>query len=364
MDEQQSAAQAAAYLADLRELAESELLQQAWLSAPESAWRRLGWPQLNDSGLRRRLDWYGPIERWRDPLQRVEQLQLDRLANGELSLVLIQPGRRLADGMRLHGGWAAWLAEQAALRSGGEADGALVDGLRCDVIRAADGTPCSLTFTLLPTATPRLAELVRSGAIGREAAAAVQAQISNGGNLLVVGRQLTGKSAVLAALADTAAAERSVVRLDDSAGDWPWPRGRALQQRRAAQLLQRSGLFVIADDGPALAAAALWRAVLGGITLAAAVRAGSVQRGLALIEQRCLAAEPQLRGWRPLLNSAFDGMLVLELGQPQQGRLTVERIGEVLRSAALQPGEPYTVELRSAQPAAAEPGSEGGARWN
>ncbi len=363
MDEQPITAQAAAYLADLRELAESELLLHAWLEAPHSAWQRLGWPQLNDPALRRRLDWYGPIEHWRDPLQAVEQLQIDRTADGDLGLVLIQPGRRLASGMRLHAGWADWLAEQIALRSGTDADGAQVDGLRCDIIRAADGRICSLTFTLTAGITPHLAELVRSGAISNTAAAVLRTQINNGGNLLIVGRQLTGKSVLLAALAAEAAAERSAVALDGSGG-WPWPQGRAAQQRRAAQLLQRSGLLVLADDGPALAASALWRAVLGGIMLAAAVRADGIQRGLALIEQRCLAAEPQLRGWRPLLNSAFDGMLVVELGQPQQGRLTVERIGEVLRSAALQPGEPYTVELRSARPGAATPGGEGSARWN
>lgn len=364
MNEQMYEQRAAAYLSELRSLAGSDLLHGCWLLSPAAAWAQLGWPQLQDPLLRRQLDWYGPIEDWRDPLQRIDEIQLDRIDGGDVSVALVQAGRRQVTGMRLQRDWLHWLVEQRALRSGAAAPSAPVDGLRSDVVLGDDGTPLSLTIVPLAADRPRLRELVRSGALAAVAAELLPAQLTAGGSLLIAGAHAAGKSLLIAAVTAEVRPDRQIVvlgdrperRLGDDALCWPWPAAAAQQALRLSQLLRRSGALAVIDEGQALAAAPFWQAVVAGLPFVASVTAPSIARALTVIEQRCAATAADGRTVRALLSAAYDGLLVVELGTPREGCINVMRSGTVLRTAAAQPGDPYTLELRSARPEAADAG--------
>ncbi|MFQ3661969.1 MAG: CpaF family protein, partial [Chloroflexaceae bacterium] len=161
----------------LRSLVRSGRLRDCWHLPPEEVFDLVGagGELLEHEWVH--VDWYGPLELWRDPEHEVS----DILYNGPPGdpFFVVQRGAMLNTGVTAHPQWIAWTQRQLLLRSfrlqpyedwPAPMMQGVADGLRFAITRpplSRDGG--SLAIRLLPERWRTLDDLVQAGMLTRDA---------------------------------------------------------------------------------------------------------------------------------------------------------------------------------------------------
>ncbi|NCC32330.1 MAG: hypothetical protein EOM24_09935, partial [Chloroflexia bacterium] len=104
----------AAITEELQMLVRSGRFRDCWDLPPEEAFTRLGVGQALGSDDWVHINWYGPLEIWRDPEHQVS----DILYNGppEEPFYVVQRGAMVCTGVTAHPDWITWTQHQLLLR--------------------------------------------------------------------------------------------------------------------------------------------------------------------------------------------------------------------------------------------------------
>lgn len=172
------------------------------------------------------LDWYGPIERWREPAAEVS----DIFHNGppDSPFFIIQRGAIMNTQLQIHPQWLTWTQRQLLLRSGkivrDEQGRALwprpaiqgvADGLRYAVTTRPITMHPSLSIRLLPPTWRTLQDLVLEHTLPQDAADLLMTAVQRGSTLLVCGPTGSGKTTLAAAIIGEISASSRVVFIED-----------------------------------------------------------------------------------------------------------------------------------------------------
>ncbi|NTV64155.1 MAG: CpaF family protein [Oscillochloris sp.] len=359
---------AAAVTDELRRLVRSGRLRRYWQLPPEESFKLLG----IDAGLvdyeRARLDWYGPLEIWRDPEHEVS----DILFNGPAGdpFFVVQRGVMLNTGVIVHPQWIAWVRQQLLLRSGKFAehsDGTpslpLAQGVADRMRFAATRPPAtpsgiSLAVRLLPERWHTLGDLVQAGTITREASDLLQEALACGASVLVAGATGSGKTTLTAALTQAIGRRKRLVLIEDG-GELPRSAnslhvevldGTGAFSRAVTFALRQKPDHIVVGEVRGGEAIALLQAAATGHPGIGTIHAGSVQGALRNLERMALlglaaesgggqAAAQIVRG---LITSDIVSLIVVQIGRTPADQRAVLAIEEVLRQGGQgQSGDPF-----------------------
>lgn len=305
------------------------------------------------------IDWYGPLEIWRDPEHEVS----DILYNGPRTepFFVVQRGAMLNTGVTAHPGWINWIQRQLLLRSlrlePYEPDWPMpmmqgvADRLRFAITRppvSRDGG--SLAVRLLPERWRTLDDLVQAGMISREASDLLLEALGAGASVLVAGPTGCGKTTLTAAFTQAIGQRLRLVFVEDG-GELPRAANSlhievteetAFSQAVKFALRQKPNYIVVGEvrGGEAMA---LLQAAATGHPGIGTIHAGSIQGALRNLERMAmigLASEAAGGGQaaaqivRGLITSDVVSLIVVQIGRTARGRRAVVAIEEVLRQGA------------------------------
>jgi Flp pilus assembly CpaF family ATPase len=346
---------------ELRMLVRSGRMRACWQLSPEEAFALVGVAGDLSASDWAQIDWYGPLEIWRDPEHEVS----DILFNGPASdpFFVVQRGAMTNTGVTVHPEWIGWVQEQLLLRSGkiaafhaDEAPATMAQGV-ADRLRYAITAPPisphgpSLAVRLLPERWRSLDDLVQAGTIVREAADLLLEALACGASVLVAGATGSGKTTLTAALTQAVGRSMRLVMIEDG-GELPRSPNsmhiEVVEDRcsfgQAVKLaLRQKPSYIIVGEVRGGEAIALLQAAATGHPGVGTIHAGSVQGALRNLERMAmlgLAAESGGAGQaaaqivRGLISSDVVSLIVVQIGQTARGRRGVVAIEEVLRQGA------------------------------
>ena len=345
---------------ELRALVRSGRMRELWQLPPADAFELLGvGVGLHAAGWAK-VDWFGPLEIWRDPEHQVS----DILFNGPPGdpFFVIQRGAMLDTGVVAHPAWIAWTQRQLLVRSGklGPWDDAwpepmvqgVADRLRYAItLEPASRGGGSLAVRLLPERWREADDLVQAGVISREAVDLLLEALAAGASVLVSGPTGSGKTTLTAALTQAIGRRMRLVFIEDG-GELPRSHnslhievldGEGAFSRAVKFALRQKPSYIIVGEVRGGEAMALLQAAATGHPGIGTVHAGSVQGALRNLERMAmlgLAAEAGGGGQaaaqivRGLITSDVVNLIVVQIGLSPRGRRAVTAIEEVLRQGA------------------------------
>ncbi|EFO81407.1 type II secretion system protein E [Oscillochloris trichoides DG-6] len=350
-----------ALVADLRMLVRSGRMRNYWHLPPAETFSLLGigpdWSEQEWS----RIDWYGPLEIWRDPEHGVSDIMFNGPAHDPFFIV--QHGAMLNTGVHVHPLWIEWVRRQLLLRSGNlsrfynaEPGRLLAQGV-ADRMRFAVTRPpitpygISLSIRMLPERWPSIDDMVHSGTLSREAADLLLEALACGASVLVAGRTGSGKTTLTAALTQAVGRSKRLVLIEDG-GELPRSMNsvhidvveeeHSFSQAVTFALRQKPHYIVVGEVRGGEAMAMLQAAATGHPGIGT-IHAGSVQGALRNLERMAmlgLAAESGGAGQaaaqivRSLISSDMVNLIVVHIGVAANGRRTILSIDEVLRQGS------------------------------
>lgn len=347
----------AAITEELRMLVRSGRMRDCWDLPPAEVFALIGVGGELDLSDWAAIDWYGPLEIWRDPEHEVS----DILYNGRRDepFYVLQRGAMVSTGVTAHPHWIRWVQQQLLLRSGKltpyeEQEGwaPMVQGV-ADRLRFAITSPPvardgrSLAVRLLPERWRSIDDLVQAGTISREASDLLLEALSAGASILVAGATGSGKTTLTAALTQAMGRRVRLVFVEDG-GELPSspnslhlevPYEGAFGQAVRFALRQKPSYIIVGEvrGGEAMA---LLQAAATGHPGIGTIHAGAVQGALRNLERMAmvgLSAEASGGGQaaaqivRGLITSDVVSLIVVHIGQTARGRRAVLAIEEVLR---------------------------------
>lgn len=343
---------------ELRALTRDGRLRDCWDMAPERVFELAGVGEELDAAGWAAVDWYGPLEFWRDPEHGVS----DILYNGRRDepFYVVQRGAMVNTGVTAHPRWIAWVQRQLLVRSGRLAPYAsdwppaaqgVADRLRFAVTRppmSPHGR--SLAVRLLPERWRSVDDLVYAGVIGREASDLLLEALGSGATVLVSGATGSGKTTLVAALTQAIGRRVRLVFVEDG-GELPVsPNSLHIEVHDETQFsravrfaLRQKPRYIVVGEVRGGEAMALLQAAATGHPGVGTIHAGSVQGALRNLERMAmigLSAEAGGGGQaaaqivRGLITSDVVSLIVVQIGQTPGGRRTVLAVEEVLRQGA------------------------------
>ena len=304
------------------------------------------------------MDWYGPLETWRNPNEQVS----DILFNGptDSPFFLVKNGMLLDSQQRIHPTWLAWLAEQLLLRSGRidpQGDGTwpalAVQGV-ADRLRYAITSPplsrdgISVSIRLLPERWRTVDHLTKERIVSAEALDLLTEGLRHGTTLLIAGPTGSGKTTIAAALTQSLGQTSRIVHIEDG-GELPrLPNslhldvseggGKAFADAVRFALRQRPDYLVVGEVRGNEAMALLQAAATGhpGLGTIHAHDAQTALRNLERMAMLGLAADSSGGGQaaaqivRGLITSRSVNLLVVVVGKTASKKRRVLSIDEVL----------------------------------
>jgi len=350
----------AALTEELRALVRSGRMRELWRLPPDDALAALGLPDDIGPATWARIDWYGPLEIWRDPEHQVS----DILFNGPPAdpFFVVQRGGMVDTGVTVHPEWIAWVQRQLLLRSGKIEPWAerwpapMVQGVADRLRYAVTAEPASrdggsLAIRLLPERWRDVDDMVQNGTISREAADLLLEALAGGASVLVAGPTGSGKTTLTAALTQAIGRRMRLVFIEDG-GELPRSHnsvhmevldGEGAFSRAVKFALRQKPAYIIVGEVRGGEAMALLQAAATGHPGIGTIHAGSVQGALRNLERMAmlgLAAEAGGGGQaaaqivRGLITSDVVNLLVVQIGLSPRGRRVVTSIEEVLRQGA------------------------------
>lgn len=344
---------------ELRSFVRSGRLRDCWRLPPEEVFDLVGvGGDLLMENESARVDWYGPLELWRDPEHEVS----DILYNGspEDPFFVVQRGAMLNTGVTAHPAWITWTQRQLLLRSfrlepyedwPAPMMQGVADGLRFAITRppvSRDGG--SLAIRLLPERWRTLDDLVQAGMLTREASDLLLEALASGASVLVAGPTGCGKTTLTAGFTQAIGERMRLVFVEDG-GELPrGPNSLHIEVTEEASfsqavkfaLRQKPGYIIVGEVRGGEAMAMLQAAATGHPGIGT-IHAGSVQGALRNLERMAmigLAAEASGGGQaaaqivRGLITSDVVNLIVVQIGRTPRGRRAVMAIEEVLRQGA------------------------------
>jgi Flp pilus assembly CpaF family ATPase len=348
----------AAVAAELRMLMRSGRMRGCWDLPPDKAFELIGIGGELSSDDWARIDWYGPLEIWRDPEHEVS----DILYNGrkDEAFYVVQKGAMVNTGVTAHPRWIHFIQRQLLMRSGKFEDLVVLsatwpemaqgvsDGLRFAITSPpVSRHGSSLAVRLLPERWRTVDDLVQAGTISREASDLLLEALSSGATVLVAGATGSGKTTLTAALTQAIGRRVRLVFVEDG-GELPSapnslhievPTEAAFSQAVRFALRQKPSYIIVGEvrGGEAIA---LLQAAATGHPGIGTIHAGSVQGALRNLERMAmigLSAEAGGAGQaaaqivRGLITSDVVNIVVVQIGQTPRGRRAVLAVDEVLR---------------------------------
>ncbi|MFV9503358.1 MAG: ATPase, T2SS/T4P/T4SS family [Oscillochloridaceae bacterium umkhey_bin13] len=343
---------------ELRMLVRSGRLRDCWDLPPEQAFRQLGLDNERSTAAWARVDWYGPLEIWRDPEHEVS----DILYNGpsDEPFYVVQRGAMVCTGVTAHPAWLTWTQRQLLLRGGVIQPGdevlpAMAQGVADRLRFATVGPPVArlgpgLAVRLLPERWRTLDDLVQASTITREAADLLLAALSSGASVLVAGPTGSGKTTLTAALTQAIGRRMRLVMIEDG-GELPRsPNSLHLEApaeadgftRAVSFALRQKPAYIIVGEVRGGEAIAMLQAAATGHPGVGTIHAGSIQGALHNLERMAMIGLASATGGgqaaaqvvRGLITSEAVSLIVIMIGQSPRGRRTVLSIEEVLRQGA------------------------------
>lgn len=356
----------AALTDELRMLVRSGRMRTCWDLPPDEVFELFG--VGGDLFLKdwAEIDWYGPLEIWRDPEHQVSDILYN--GPGDEPFYIVQRGAMVCTGVTAHPEWITWVQRQLRLRSS-RLDPyealwePMVQGV-ADRLRFAITAPPisrhgpSLAIRLIPEHWRSLDDLVQAGTITREASDLLIEALAGGATLLVAGATGSGKTTLTAALTQTIGRQTRLVFVEDG-GELPrspnslhidvQSEGSFSQAVRFA-LRQKPGYIIVGEVRGGEAIAMLQAAATGHPGIGT-IHAGAVQGALRNLERMAmigLSAETGGGGQaaaqivRGLITSEVVSLIVVQIGATTRGRRAVVAIEEVLRQGGLgQSGDAF-----------------------
>jgi Flp pilus assembly CpaF family ATPase len=348
---------------ELQLLVRTGRMRDAWRHPPADVFARLGvgadltpadWAQIN---------WFGPLEIWRDPEHEVS----DILFNGPSldPFFVIQRGAMADTGVIAHPEWIGWTQRQLLLRSHKldpqHADAPwpapLIQGVADRLRYAITAAPTSrdggtIAIRLLPERWRTLDDMVYANTISREAADLLLEALSAGASILVAGATGSGKTTLTAALTQAIGRSQRLIFVEDG-GELP----RSANSVHLEVLSDEPGAFskvvkftlrqkpnyIIVGEVRGGEAMALLQAAATGHPGVGTIHATNVQGALRNLERMAmlgLAAEAGGGGQsaaaiaRGLITSDAVNLIVVHVGRTPAGRRSVLAVEEVLRQGA------------------------------
>ncbi len=320
------------------------------------------------------LDWYGPIERWRDPLEEVS----DIFHNGppDTPFFIIQRGAMMNTQMQVHPQWLTWTQRQLLLRSNkiaGDEQGramwprpaiqGVADGLRYAVTTQPVTMHPSLAIRLLPKQWRNLQDLVLEHILPQDAADLLIRAVRRGSTLLVCGPTGSGKTTLAAAIIREVGSSSRIVFIEDGS---EMPRqansvhndigeggaGAFVQAIRFA--LRQKPDYIVVGEVRGNEAMAMLQAAATGHPGVCTIHASNVQAALRNLERMAMiglaaesgggqAATQIVRG---LMTSDTVNLIVVHIGFDAWSRRRVLAIEEVSRMNAQTSGGETFVTIR------------------
>lgn len=344
---------------ELRMLVRSGRLRDCWDLPPEHTFALAGIGSEITPAERVDLDWYGPLEIWRDPEHEVS----DILYNGPTDepFYVVQRGAMVCTGVTAHPRWIAWVQRQLLLRSQRLAptDGLLpsmAQGVADRLRFALTGPPMSregrtLAIRLLPERWRSLDDLIQANLLNREAAHLLVEALASGASVLVAGATGSGKTTLTAALTQAIGRRTRLVCIEDG-GELPRapnslhieaPSEHGGFARAVTFALRQKPGYIIVGEVRGGEAIAMLQAAATGHPSVGTIHAGGVQGALRNLERMAmlgLAAEAGGGGQaaaqivRGLITSDTVSLIVVQIGMTIRGRRSVVAIEEVLRQGA------------------------------
>lgn len=350
----------AAILEELRMLVRSGRMRSYWQIPPDEAFELIGAGLALHSREWAALDWYGPLEIWRDPEHEVSDILFN--GPGDDPFFVVQRGAMTNTGVSVHPEWISWTQRQLMLRSGkldpwGDTWPApmvqgVADRLRYAITsREISRAGGSLAVRLLPECWRSLDDLVQSALIPREAADLLIAALSSGASVLVAGPTGSGKTTLTAGLIQAIGRHMRLVLIEDG-GELPRsanslhievPDGEGAFGRAVSFALRQKPDYIIVGEVRGGEAMAMLQAAATGHPGIGTIHAGTIQGALRNLERMAmlgLAAEASGGGQaaaqivRGLITSDVVSLVVVTIGRAPGGRRAVTAIEEVLRQGA------------------------------
>ncbi len=348
-----------ALVADLRMLVRSGRLRSYWHLPPAETFSLLGiGPDWSEQEWAK-IDWYGPLEIWRDPEHGVSDIMFNGSAHDPFFIV--QNGAMLNTGVHVHPLWIAWVWRQLLVRSGHvphttETGHLLAQGV-ADRMRFAITRPpitpygISLSIRMLPEDWPTLDDMVHGGTISREAADLLLEALNCGASVLVAGRTGSGKTTLTAALTQALGRSKRLVMIEDG-GELPRSMNSVHMDVTGAEhsfgqavtfALRQKPHYIVVGEVRGGEAMAMLQAAATGHPGIGTIHAGSVQGALRNLERMAmlgLASESGGAGQaaaqivRSLISSDMVNLIVVHIGIGSNGRRTILAIDEVLRQGS------------------------------
>ncbi len=349
----------AAITEELQMLVRSGRMRDCWDMPPDDAFALVGvgadllpqdWARIN---------WFGPLEIWRDPEHEVS----DILYNGPPTepFYVVQRGGMVCTGVTAHPAWIEWVQYQLLLRGHklqlGDYDWpAMAQGV-ADRLRFAITSPPvaregrSLAIRLLPERWRTLDDLLQAGMLTREASDLLLEALASGASLLVSGPTGSGKTTLTAALTQAVGKRMRLVFVEDG-GELPQaPNSLHLEvpaeaggfARAVTFALRQKPSYIIVGEVRGGEAMAMLQASATGHPGIGTIHAGGVQGVLRNLERMAmigLSAEAGGGGQaaaqivRGLITSDTVSLIVAQIGPTARGRRTVLAIEEVLRQGS------------------------------
>lgn len=304
------------------------------------------------------VNWYGPLELWRDPEHEVS----DILYNGAPTdpFFVVQRGAMLNTGVTAHPAWITWVQRQLLLRSFrlkpyGDWPLPMMQGVADELRFAITRPPVSrhggsLAIRLLPERWRTLDDLVHAGVITREASELLLEALASGASLLIAGPTGAGKTTLTAALTQAIGQRMRLVFVEDG-GELPRTANslhievteEAAFSRAVKFALRQKPNYIIVGEVRGGEAMAMLQAAATGHPGIGTIHAGSIQGALRNLERMAmigLAAEATGGGQaaaqivRGLITSDVVSLIVVQTGRTPRGRRAVLAIEEVLRQGA------------------------------
>ncbi|WP_129632694.1 ATPase, T2SS/T4P/T4SS family [Candidatus Oscillochloris fontis] len=350
-----------ALVADLRMLVRSGRMRNYWHLPPAETFNLLGIGHDLPEHVRATLDWYGPLEIWRDPEHGVSDIMFNGPPHDPFFIV--QHGAMLNSGVHVHSGWIEWVRRQLLVRSGklahiynAEPGRLLAQGV-ADRMRFAVTRPpitpygISLSVRMLPERWPTIDDMVHGGTLSREAADLLLEALACGASVLVAGRTGSGKTTLTAALTQAIGRSKRLVLIEDG-GELPRSMNsvhievleeeHTFSQAVTFALRQKPHYIVVGEVRGGEAMAMLQAAATGHPGIGT-IHAGNVQGALRNLERMAmlgLASESSGAGQaaaqivRSLISSDMVNLIVVHIGMAANGRRTILAIDEVLRQGS------------------------------
>ena len=349
----------AAITEELQMLVRSGRMRDCWDMPPDDAFALVGVGADLLTQDWARINWFGPLEIWRDPEHEVS----DILYNGPPTepFYVVQRGGMVCTGVTAHPAWIEWVQHQLLLRGHklqpGDHDWpAMAQGV-ADRLRFAITSPPvaregrSLAIRLLPERWRTLDDLLQAGTLTREASDLLLEALASGASLLVSGPTGSGKTTLTAALTQAVGKRMRLVFVEDG-GELPQaPNSLHLEvpaeaggfARAVTFALRQKPSYIIVGEVRGGEAMALLQASATGHPGIGTIHAGGVQGALRNLERMAmigLSAEAGGGGQaaaqivRGLITSDTVSLIVAQIGPTARGRRTVLAIEEVLRQGS------------------------------